>query len=273
MLAFAVGVLLETHVALLGSSLATAAQASPRPHECQGASDGSDGLWLRLRGAEAERFCDWLARGHARLEESASEALKAANAAEALAGSTAAVRVLRGRAQLRLGEAALAYEEFALAEAADGHAFADPRALHDYARAASRARQSSDAVRLYRLLTSRLALLDDPRERTYCQIEAAAHVLALTPGGAEEALGYLAQARKQALGMSAWLVGLRVLAQQQGGQVGAVASDLSAARRESLVAALAAAAPGEDPPLLPAGQLDLLRAALSAPSPTRSRAR
>ena len=190
--------------------LTTAAQASPRPRECRGAA-GSDGVWVRLRGADAQRYCELLARGYARLGQTPQEALQAAQSAEALAGAVPAVRVLSARAELRLGESQLAYLLFQQAEKADAQAFADPKALHDYARAASLATQPLDAVRLYRLLVSRLALLDDLRERAFVQIEAAAHVLAHVEGGADEALGYLAQARREPLGLSPWLGALRLL--------------------------------------------------------------
>src|SRR6188768_2579404 len=176
--------------------LTTAAQASPRPRECRGATV-TDGVWVRLRGADAQRYCELLARGYARLSQTPKEALLAAQAAEALSGPTPAVRVLSARADLRLGDSQLAYRLFQQAEGSEPQAFSDPKALHDYARAASLGGKSSEAVRLYRLLVSRIALLDDPRERAFVQIEAAAHVLSHVEGGADEALGYLAHARRE----------------------------------------------------------------------------
>lgn len=282
MFGFIFAVLLETRLATLDARLATAAQASPRPAECRGGTAGDDGLWLRLRGAEAQRYCDLLARGYARLNETPEEALADAAGAEALAGLVPAVRVLMGRAQLRLGQAALAYQQLASAEASTVQAFADPKALHDYARAASRAGQSAEALRLYRLLASRLALLDDPRERVFCQIEAAAHVLAFAPAGAEEALGYLAQARQQSLGLSAWINGLSLLAAGSNaaaatprtGSAGAPrgASAVLPAAKEVAGAAPAisgsSAAWADDVPLLPAGHFEALRAALGEPART-----
>lgn len=264
MLPLAFAVLLEMRFATEGLGLGTAAQASPRPRECRGAASGDDGLWLRLRGSDAMRYCDLLARGYARLQQTPKEALSAARAADALAGPTPAAAVLTGRAQLRLTQIALAYEQFAQAESADARAFADPKALHDYARAASLSQKPEQAVRLYRSLMSRAALLDDARERAFAQIEAAAHVLALTPNGADEALGYLGQARGQTLGLSAWVNGLRLLALRQSGRAeqrtwGALPS----------VASLGTPPPAgfsEQFPLLPAGQFEALRAALTPPS-------
>jgi len=174
-----------------------------------------------MRGGDAQRYCELLARGYARLAQTPQEALLAARSAEALAGPLPAVRVLAARAELRLGDGALAYQLFQQAEVADPQAFIDVQALHDYARAASLTGKSMEAVRLYRLLVSRLGLLDDPRERAFVQIEAAAHVLAHVERGADEALGYLAHARTQPLGLSPWIEGLRLLALRLSGRSGA----------------------------------------------------
>jgi hypothetical protein len=124
------------------------------------------------------------------------------------------VRLLLGRAQLRLGQSSVAFEQFAQAEAADARAFVDPKALHDYARAASLSGKSAEALRLYRLLASRVALFDEAREVLFVQIEAAAHVLAYAPNGSDEALGYLTEAQRRPLGLSRWIDGLRLLAQR-----------------------------------------------------------
>jgi len=250
--------------------LTTAAQESPRPRECRGAT-GGDGVWVRMRGADAQRFCELLARGYARLVPSPQEALLAARSAEALAGPVPAVRVLAGRADLRLGEGGLAHRLFQQAEADDAQSFADPKALHDYARAASLAGQSSEAVRLYRLLVSRIALLDDPRERAFAQIEAAAHVLAHVDKGADEALGYLAQARQEPLGLSVWIDALRLLALRRSGRAEARSSLASPPSLASLGLPPTSAFSAESP-LLPPGLFQALSAALErAPSASPAR--
>jgi hypothetical protein len=241
--------------------LATAALASPRPRLCRSALGGSDGLWARARAGDAQRYCDLLARGYARLSQSPAEALLAAEAAEALAGPVPQVRVLNGRAKLRLGQAPAALEQFAKAESEDAQAFLDPKALHDYARAASISGKSLDAVRLYRMLVSRSALLDDAREKSILQIEAAAHVLAYAQSGSDEALGYLAQARRESLGLSPWVTGLRLLVAARNGRVerspGASAPPSLASLSQPL-----AGASGESP-LLPPGELEALYAVLT----------
>jgi len=259
MFPLAIAALFQVRLATL--DLTTAAQASPRPRECRGAT-GSDGVWARLRGADAQHYCELLARGYARLGQTPKDALQAAQAAETLAGPTPAVRVLTARANLRLGENPLAYRLFLQAEASDPQAFADPKALHDYARAASLAGKATDAVRLYRLLVSRVALLDDPRARAFAQIEAAAHILAHVDSGADEALGYLAHARQEPLGLSAWIGALRLLAIQRSGRAEA---------RGSLGPSASVAALGVPPasqysaefPLLPPGLFSALRAVLA----------
>src|SRR6478736_2785555 len=251
--------------------LTTAAQESPRPRECRGAT-GGDGVWVRMRGADAQRFCELLARGYARLVPSPQEALLAARSAEALAGPVPAVRVLAGRADLRLGEGGLAHRLFQQAEADDAQSFADPKALHDYARAASLSNQASEAVRLYRLLVSRVALLDDPRERAFAQIEAAAHVLAHVEKGADEALGYLAHARQEPLGLSTWIDTLRLLALQQSGRTSA-RSSLAVLPSPASLGAPPSASFNPDLPLLPPGMFASLAAVLTergAPTPART---
>ncbi len=276
MLPLLVAILLQTRFAAPDAALATAALASPRPRECRGVA-GEDGLWSRLRGADAQRYCELLARGYARLQETPREAFAAAQAAEALAGARPAVRVLSGRALMRLDQSGTAFEQFAQAEAQDAQAFVDPKALHDYARAASLSGKSAQALRLYRLLMSRLALLDDAREAAFVQIEAAAHVLAATPGaaGTDEALGYLAQARREALGLSVWLDGLRLLALERSGRAEPNAARSGVPSLAALDAALAApsgAAKGSLP-LLPPGMLEAIRGAFTAPPPRKANAR
>lgn len=268
MLPLALAVVLDLRSATL--DLATAAQGSPRPRECRGAGApgtqgaADDGLWSRLRDSDAQRYCELLARGYARLRSAPKDAWLAAQAAEALVGPRPAVRVLNGRALLRLEQPGTAFELFQLAEAEDAAIFSDPQALHDYARAASFASKAEAALRAYRLLVSRAALLDDPRERTACLIEAAAHVLA-SGGSADEALGYLAQARQQAFGLSSWIAGLRSLALQHSNR---------AEPRGAGFSAPSAAALGSPPlrrfsdelPLLPVGSFEAMRFALGGPA-------
>jgi len=215
-----------------------------------------------MRGADAQRYCELLARGYARLAQTPKEALLAARSAEALAGPLPAVRVLAARADLRLGDSPLAYQLFQQAEVADPQAFVDPQALHDYARAASLAGKPLEAVRLYRVLVSRVALLAVPRERVFAQIEAAAHVLAHVERGGDEALGYLTHARKEPLGLSPWIEGLRLLALQRSGRGGARGS-LGAPPSLASLGAAPAWAFSADSPLLPPGLFVALEAALT----------
>ena len=274
MLPLLVAVLLQTRFAAPDAALATAALASPRPRACRNVGGGEDGLWSRLRGADAQRYCELLARGYARLQETPREAFSAAQAAEAIAGSQPAVHVLSGRALMRLEQSGTAFEEFAKAEAQDAQAFVDPKALHDYARAASLSGKSADALRLYRLLVSRVALLDDAREAAFVQVEAAAHVLAYAPAGTDEALGYIAQARRESLGLSLWLDGLRLLALQRSGRAEPNAARAAAPSLAALDAALSASSSAKSStPLLPPGMLEALRAAFTSPAPRKAKAR
>jgi hypothetical protein len=271
MLPFMLALLLEVRSSLHDPGLSTAAQSSPRPRECRGSASGSEGLWGRLRGSDVERYCLFLARGYARLSETPGEALLAARAAEALVGPSPAVRVLSGRAQLRLDQPVPAYQQFASAEVADADAFRDPQALHDFARAASLARESAAALRLYRLLASRVALLPGVRERVFSEVEAAAHVLAFSPGAEEEALGYLAQARREPLGLSGLIDALRWLALEQSGRHESGASKPSLGRL-GLPGVRRGFSVIDGAPLLPDGQGETLRALLSrSAEPVRAR--
>jgi hypothetical protein len=267
MFPLAVAILLQTRFAAPDAGLATAALASPRPRECRASAVGEAGVWSRLRSADAQRYCDLLARGYARLRSAPVEALSAGQAALALAGPLPAVHVLIGRAQLALGQGPSAYQELLAAETEDAQALVDPKALHAYARAASLAGKPAESVRLYRLLASRVALLDDAREVAFVQIEAAAHVLAYAPAGTDEALGYLAQARRESLGLAAWIEGLRLVALQRGGHADASAS------KADLPSAAALSAPSAAVPLLPEGMLAAVRAALTEPRPRKAKER
>ena len=177
---------------------------------------------------------------------------------------------------MRLDQGGTAFAQFAQAEAQDAQAFVDPKALHDYARAASLSGKPTEALRLYRLLVSRLALLDDAREAAFVQIEAAGQLLASAPGasGTDEALGYLAQARREALGLSVWLDGLRLLALQRSGRAEPNAARASTPSLAALDAALApSAASRESSPVLPPGMSEAVRSALTAPAARKARAR
>ncbi|HEY4103406.1 MAG TPA: hypothetical protein VGM44_05925 [Polyangiaceae bacterium] len=261
---------LETRAAAsLENQLGTAALASPRPRECRGAANGEDGLWQRARAGDAQRYCEILARSYARLAESPNDALSAAAAALAIAGETPELRVLRGRARLRLGQAAAALDDFTKAESADRQAFLAPKALHDYARAASIAGKPADAVRLYRVLVSRSALVDDAREKTVLEIEAAAHVLAYAQNGSDEALGYLAQARRDALGLEPWINGLRLLIAERSGHAERAPGASASPSLRALNQPLAESAAGT--PVLPPGEFEALRAALTDSGDTPAR--
>jgi len=255
---------LETQTAALrASALATAALESPRPRMCRANASGENELWSRARTGDTERFCDLLAHGYARLSEAPNEALQAAEAAEAIHAAAPEVAVLRGRALFRSGNAPAAFEQFQRAERQLALRSFDPKTLHDYARAASLTGNSADAVRLYRVLVSRSALVAEEREKTALAVEAAAHVLSYAPNGSDEALGYLAQARRSALGLSPLIAGLRALiAVRTGASTRPLGTD-SLPSASALVQAVTG--PGDASVLLPPGELDAVRAVIAEP--------
>jgi len=253
---------LETQTAQLeASQLATAALESPRPRACRSDASGENELWARARAGDTERFCELLAHGYARLAEAPSEALQSAEAAEAIRGAAPEVAALKARALFRSGNVPASLVQFRAAEQKAALESFEPKALHDYARAASLAGTPADAVRLYRVLVSRSGLVAEQREKTEIALEAAAHVLAYVPNGSDEALGYLGQARRAALGLSPLISGLRALIAERNGT--SVRTPRAGALPSSTALAQAVTGPGDASVLLPPGELDAVRAVIS----------
>jgi hypothetical protein len=120
------------------------------------------------------------------------------------------------------------------------------------------------------MLVSRSALVDDARERCVLQIEAAAHVLAYAPNGSDEALGYLAQARRESLGLSPWINAFRLLIAERNGRL--ERSPFASTRPSVASLTQPLSGPSDDLPVLPAGELDALRAVLTETTdPNKSR--
>jgi tetratricopeptide (TPR) repeat protein len=208
-----------------------AAAASPRPLVCRTESDRRSSLWARARPAEIERFCTLLARSLARLERSPAESLTLAREAMAIQPRETLGPLLEGRALLRLGQSAEAWQRLSPLVLASSPALDDAASLHDVARAALLSGALDDAQRLYRLLMPRSVVLGSEHIRRTATIEAASLALARGPGDLEEALGYLAEARASpAAGDRDLVLGLLALSLDRAGrreQARAVAREAS----------------------------------------------
>jgi tetratricopeptide (TPR) repeat protein len=260
-----------------------AAAASPRPGLCLAETGNRSALWARARPVEVERFCATLARSLARLERAPAEALELARDASAMFPSETLGPLLEGRALLRLGRRAEAWQRLAPLVVASAPALDDAASLHDVARAALLSGALEDAQRLYRLLMPRSVVLGSERIRRTATIEAAALALARGPADLEEALGYLAEARASpAAGDLDLVLGLLALTLDRAGrreQARAVAREasgpyeleglLSEAERARVAMG---AEPGAEPaggaiargrPLLPEGEIHGVLAALA----------
>jgi hypothetical protein len=215
----------------LPSEIPAAAAASPRPLVCRNDADRRSSLWARARPVEIERYCTTLARGLARLERAPAESLALAREAMAILPRETLGPLLEGRALLRLGRSAEAWQRLAPLVLASAHALDDAPSLHDVARAALLSGALDDAQRLYRLLMPRSVVLGSEHIRRAATIEAAALTLARGPNDLEEALGYLDEARASpAAGTQDLVLGLLALTLDRAGrreQARAVAREAS----------------------------------------------
>jgi hypothetical protein len=202
------------------AELAAAASSSTRPAACRAHAGQSDlTLWTRTRPPELVLSCRLLARGLARLPTEPAQALALAAEVGRVADNERAAKLLAGRAYYRLGRVAEAWA--ALAPFADQKALPldDAASLVDLARTALAAGDAGAALRSYRLLVPRAALLGSRQLERTVLIEAASLALAGGPGGLDEALGYLDAARAIPLaGDRDIVLGFTALALDRAGQ-------------------------------------------------------
>ena len=156
--------------------VAWAAQ-SPRPATCQGAP----GLWEISRQALVGRRCRDLSRAQALLLRAPEKARDRAAALIKDAPDFSEARVLHGRASLRTSDTATALAELLPLLADDAGSVPDPAALLDGGRAALAQQDLPNAVRFYRALGSRAALLPDQDQQVVAYIEIAARCWPVAP--------------------------------------------------------------------------------------------
>jgi hypothetical protein len=175
--------------------VAWAAQ-SPRPAACTGAP----GLWEVSRQALVGRRCRELSRAQALLLRAPDKAHNRAIALLAEAPDLVEARVLRGRASLRLGDAATALADLLPLLTDDAGGVPDPSALLDGGRAALAQKDLPNAARFYRALGSRASLLPDRSQQVVAYIEIAAALLVTESAPVDDVLAYLREARRRSPG-------------------------------------------------------------------------
>ncbi len=200
-----------------GLSLAAAAAASGRPKECmsktkRGSAFGPS-VWERARVPNLQRYCDLVARAHAKLASDPEEAKKDAALAERTLPGHAAPAVIEARAALSLGALDAAAKAFEKARAIDARSVEDPATMHDLARVLAKTGKLKDALGVYQALVPRVDLLGTPDARVAVLLSAAFVSMACEPapeaeGAApksaeskrvplEEAVAYLREARQR----------------------------------------------------------------------------
>src|SRR5688572_7156845 len=195
--------------------LRAAAASSSRPLECTPRSvRRGDRVWKQAREPGVERYCDFLARGYARLRRDPKASLEAANAAEKALPGRAAPQILRARALLAAGQSADAWAAFGRAHTISRRSVDVPATLHDFAVAAVRTAHFDDAARAYRALVPRAGLLDDGVRRQRVFVEAASVVMGRGGESLDEAIGFLTEARRRGStpGVSGFVLGTLALA-------------------------------------------------------------
>lgn len=156
-------------------------------------------MWEVSRQAASLRRCRELSRAQALLQRSPEQAVARSAALLAEAPDLAEARVLHGRASLRAGDAATALRDLAPLLAVEATAPADPSALLDGGRAALAVQDLPSALRFYRLLGSRAALLPEQSQQVVAYLEVAAVLLA-TDDASGDAQAFLREARRRSAG-------------------------------------------------------------------------
>jgi len=184
--------------------LVTAAAASGRPRECSPdhrvpGRPWHVNVWDAVRQPQLRRYCDLLGRAQARLASSPSVAREAAELADQVLASHAAPWVLRGRANVILGDYQQAVRDFKRARSVDPSSIENPLTLVDFATALRRTGMQAEAINAYRRLITRTGLLPSSDSRTRVLLEAAALLMSTGASGLPEAVAVLRESIRQPL--------------------------------------------------------------------------
>lgn len=189
--------------------LQAASGSSPRPTECRTSGpDRAHTFWDRARDPRLRRYCDLLAKGYARLDEDAAQALEAAKQAHTLEPQRSAPRLLEARALVGQGRMAEAFQTFqqvlGQGDRLSGGSGVDlsPAGLYAYAVAAVGSGQLDQGLSAYRRVVPMASLLsgEGAAERVY--VEAAVLVMQRDPAQLQEAVAYLNEARRQSANLA-----------------------------------------------------------------------
>jgi tetratricopeptide (TPR) repeat protein len=193
-------ILIATIAEVASAELRALATASGRPSECTATKSAHATVWTLAREPKITRYCQLIARAHARLPSETKSALASANAAEELLPGRAPAQVAIARAALKLGRLDDALGAFARALERDRRSVDSPLALHDLASAQRQAGRLGDAVASYRQLVPLVKLLPAGRDRARVLLEAAHTSMAIErerdKPNLDEALAYLREARR-----------------------------------------------------------------------------
>ena len=170
------------------------------------------GLWEVSRQAVLTRRCRDLARAQALLLRAPEQALQRASLLLEQAPELVEARVLRGRAQLRVGRTDAALADLLPLIAEGAAPVADPAALQDGGRAALAQQDLEKAARFYRKLGSGAALLPERTQQAVAYLEIAATLLATPAPPMDEVLAYLREARRRSAGTGFTQLGVALTA-------------------------------------------------------------
>lgn len=182
----------QTHV------LQAASGSSPRPTECRTSGpDRAFTFWDRARDPRLARYCNLLAKGYARLETDAADALKAARQARELEPTRSAPRLLEARALVGQGRMADAFQVFQQVLKQGSPPELSPAGLYAYAVAAVGSGQVEQGLSAYRRVVPMASLLTGAGASERVYVEAAVLVMRQGPTHLQEAVAYLNEARRQ----------------------------------------------------------------------------
>ncbi len=186
------GVAEQTHV------LRAASGSSPRPTECRTSGpDRAFTFWDRARDPRLVRYCNLLAKGYARLETDAADALKAARLAGELEPKRSAPRVLEARALVGQGRMSDAFHIFEQVLRQANPPELSPAGLYAYAVAAVGSDQIEQGLGAYRRVVPMASLLTGAGSSERVYVEAAVLVMRQGQAHLQEAVAYLNEARRR----------------------------------------------------------------------------
>ncbi|HEX8790174.1 MAG TPA: hypothetical protein VF765_04430 [Polyangiaceae bacterium] len=191
---------LAATLALAQVTAAAGGWTTGRPPECGEGHGHAANVWERAKSPELRRYCDLVASAASKLAGTtamASQALTAAEQADAALPGRAAPRVLEGRALVALGRLEEAAGALRDGQSRDPRALEDPLALLAWARVLARTGHPAEAADAYRAVLPRATTLS-AAERSAAAVEAGLVAMQRGPAGLDEAVAALREATREA---------------------------------------------------------------------------